>query len=719
MAALAAPSADEQFAAAFRAWGLDVNGVAPAEAVVQLKARPAGVVTEVIAALDEWAGERRADRVLEAKDPAEWRRRVQRVMDLAAALDDPGSRQAELRAMLARGSLEQERALRALSAALRPVPVPFDAAPGEDRRHLRLLVAQTDVATEPVLGILTLARALRAAGDDVLAERVLKAAVQARPQEVVLQRALGVLLAARQRWAEAAACYAAARALRPEFGVALAEALRKSGHVEEGLALNERLVRDRPDEPWLHLQRGYALAQEGRYREAEAAYREAIQRKPDDPYAHSSLAGGLGLQGRFKEAEAECSEAIRLKPDLPEARYNLSGALGSQRRYKEAEAACREAIRLKPDYPDAYTNLSAELSGQGRFKEAEVAGREAVRLKPDFPRAHYNLGVALRAQARFREAEVEYRETIRLAPEYGLAHTNLGNVLLMQDRFREAEAPCREGIRLGLRPGDISAEPDVHMAYCMLSLALTGQGRPKDGETAIREALRLRPDYAAAHCYLGFALRDQGRFQEALEAMRRGHVLGSKEPGWSNPSADWVRECERLVELDGRLPTLLRGGAEPASPAERAEFASLCHQYKRLQVAATGAYAAAFAAEPKLAEDWRGQHRYSAACSAALGAAGQGEDAKNLPDKERQMLRRQALQWLRNDLTLYAQLAKRPEPVAQQFVRERIAHWQQDADLDTVRDPAVLDQLRDDERLPWRHLWDDVAALLKQVEQKK
>src|SRR5260370_40865047 len=100
---------------------------------------------------------------------------------------------------------------------MRPVPVPFDAGPGRDRQRLRRLVEGGDVEKEPVLGLLTLARALWRARDDRLAERLLGAAVQARPYEVALQHTLGLMRAQQGRWREAVECHAAARALRPEL----------------------------------------------------------------------------------------------------------------------------------------------------------------------------------------------------------------------------------------------------------------------------------------------------------------------------------------------------------------------------------------------------------------------------------------------------------------------------------------------------------------------
>src|SRR5262249_53534220 len=145
---LAPPSADEQFRAAFGAWGLDVDGT-PTAAAARLGARPAAVGVGGVAALDEGAGERRR----QGRPPAEWGGPAA----LAQALDaEPGSRRRELRALLARGQLDRERALGALALALRPVPVPFDAGWGKDRSRLRQLAATTDVSAEPVLGLLTL-----------------------------------------------------------------------------------------------------------------------------------------------------------------------------------------------------------------------------------------------------------------------------------------------------------------------------------------------------------------------------------------------------------------------------------------------------------------------------------------------------------------------------------------------------------------------------------
>src|SRR5262249_49557816 len=142
-------------------------------------------------------------------------------------------------------------------------------------------------------------------------------------------------------------------------------------------------------------------------------------------------------------------------------------------------------------------------------------------------------------------------------------------------------------------------------------------------------------------------------FRKALEALRRGHELGSKNPRWPFPSDRWVRQCERLVELDGQLPGVLAGKTTPASPGERRELAGLC-SLKRLHRAAARFYKEAFDAEPKLANAPGGADRYAAACAAALTGCGQGKDAADLDDAERARWRLQALEWLRLDLAWWA-----------------------------------------------------------------
>jgi serine/threonine-protein kinase len=498
--------------------------------------------------------------------------------------------------------------------------------------------------------------------------------------------------------------------LPPSTLVMLGETLGRVGS-DEAVRVLEAVQRRHPGDFWVNQNLALWLMSQKPARPGEAAgyFRAALAARPDSPGTHFNLGNALLGQGRPKEAEDEWRQALRLKPDYPEAHHNLGIALGKQGRPKEAEAECRQALRLKPDYPKAHCNLGLALLGQGRAKEAEAEFRQALRLDPDLPEAHCRLGHALLGQGRPKEAEAECRQALRLKPDYPEAHFNLGHALLGQGRAKEAEAEFRQALRL---------DPDLPEAHYNLGNALLGQGRPKEAEDEWRQALRLKPDYPEAHCNLGQMLKQQGRFEEALACLKRGHELGPNQPGWRYPSAQWVRDAERLVALDRKLAAILKGKGQPADVAERLALARFCQEYKKLPRAAACFYADAFAADPKLAADPCSGTRYSATCAAALAADGQGEDAKKPPDEERARWRQQALDWLRADLSAWTKTLEAAKPEARAAVRQTLQHWQKAPDLASLRDKAALDKLPAAERDAWQRLWADVDALRQRAQQK-
>jgi WD40 repeat protein/tetratricopeptide (TPR) repeat protein len=208
--------------------------------------------------------------------------------------------------------------------------------------------------------------------------------------------------------------------------------------------------------------------------------------------------------------------------------------------------------------------------------------------------------------------------------------------------------------------------------------AMIGQGKYSDAEAEYREALRVRPNYPEAHARLGMALACQGKEVEA--------------------------EAEYRQALD------LRPGVQDAFIYP--SFALRVQQQK--YAAAAHLLAAALAAEPKVAADPREKLRYYAACAAALAGCGQGSDIAELDNAERARLRRQALDWLRADLTAWGQLLEQTPDQARSLVQERMQHWQGDSDFSGVRGDEQA-KLPEAERQAWHQLWKDVEQMLKRV----
>jgi serine/threonine-protein kinase len=704
--ALAQPSADEQYAAAFRRWGLDVEGTPDSEVLARLQEEPAPVGDAVSAALDGWALARRRQK----RPEADWRR----LHELADRLDRSEQRR-QLRALLIGDPPPRPVAVAGLLAACPPWPALGELGRAGSWRPLQELEARLNPATEPVRTVVLLARACEQAGEMARAERVLRRALAGRPDQVVLWDGLGRLLEWQgpSRLGEAIECFAAIRARERRVGLTLVRLLCQAGRADQGEPVMRDLVGQQPDNPEMHSCLGYTLAVRGQLAEAEAAYRKAIDLNPDYAPAHSNLGFVLNEQKKPVEAEAACRKAIDLWPNYAPAYVNLGVALGRQNKLAEAEAACRKAIDLEPGDAKAYNNLGHVLGDQNKLVEAEAAYRKAIDLQPDFPeardglgltlyeqgkpveaeaacrkaialrpnyaQAYLNLGLALHGQNKLAEAEAAWRKAIDLQPNYAKAHNNIGFILVGRNDLAGAEAAWRKavefdpnyaeahnnlgGVLLAVnKPAEAEAayrkaielKPDLAGAYNGLGLALADQNKPAEAEAAYRKAIELKPDYGRAYYGLGTVLFRQARFNDALPALKTaGDLISARDPR-REQARQMAQRCQRLSALDARLPSVLSGSDRPAGAAEQLEFGQLCG-LKKLNAAAARFDRDAFAADRKLADAVPSGNRYNAACVAALAGCAQGQDADRLDDKDRALWRRQALDWLRAALTWWGQ----------------------------------------------------------------
>jgi len=301
-------------------------------------------------------------------------------------------------------------------------------------------------------------------------------------------------------------------------------------------------------------------------------------------------------------------------------------------------------------------------------------------------------------------------EVVRIDDHDAKGHHNLAFALDKAGQPQEAKKHMLKAL-------DIM--PDFTEAHHHLSILLREEGDLEGAIRHARRALDINPDYAEAHITLGEILRDQGSFTEALEALRRGHNLGSRRSDWDIPSAQLIRNAERLVELDSKLAAVLKG-SPPADNAERLELASLCqHPGKRLYAAAARLSAEAFAADPMVASDLQQQYRYNAACAAALAGCGKSKDDPALDDKTRARWRKQSLDWLRDDLKLWSRQIDGNEPPQNDRTGQSLKHWLSDPDLAGVRDPDAIAKLPTGEQEDWRRLWAEVERLVKLAQDKQ
>jgi tetratricopeptide (TPR) repeat protein len=618
---------------------------------------------------------------------------------------------------------------------------------------------------------------LRAKGQVEEAIAEYRAAIRITPDDPYLHCYLGDALSDSSRLDEAIAAYRDAIRLRPENFAShnrLGNALDKKGLRDAAIAEYGAAIRLDPGAFMPRYNLGMALQAKGLTDEAIAEYRSAIRLKPDDFAAHNRLGTVLDQKGLSDQAIAEYRAAIALDPQAFIPHYNLGISLGAKGRKDEAIAEYRTAIRLKPSDADShirlgliliergltgeatsefrtaiqldplavqrFNSIGTALSAKGLHDDAIAAYRAAIRLKPDDPESHYNLGVELNTKGQIDDAIGEYQAAIRLKRDYAEAHNNLGIALGEKDRNAEAIAEFRAAIRtkpddhhahhnLGLDLGAkglldeaiteyraaIRLKPDDPASHEAMGNALRDKSEWNLAAEEYRTAIRLKPDSAQAHCGLGLALERVGLFRDALKELEVGHNLGQKDPDWRRPSERWLAECRRFIELEAKLPAILKAEAPDRGAAELLELAEVCYN-RRMPAAATGLYEKAFALQTRPPGDTDILSLYLAISAAALSGAGHGNDNPAPDYAARARFRTLSLGWLKTALVAQADALQRGPASERRSAMRLLRLWQADSELAGIRRETELAKLPEPEHREFRKLWADVDALIRMAE---
>jgi tetratricopeptide (TPR) repeat protein len=255
-------------------------------------------------------------------------------------------------------------------------------------------------------------------------------------------------------------------------------------------------------------------------------------------------------------------------------------------------------------------------------------------------------------------------------------------------------------------------QPNLPEAPFGLGLALGEQGRMSEAVTYFRKAIKLKPDYLEARGNLGFALKAEGEFREALAELKQGYELTPPKDPARPAIQNLIQACQRQIALEERLPAILTGEAEPASSAERIEFAKVC-ALKKLFVSAAELYQDAFRSEPELAANVMSFRRYDAAAAAIRASHSPEQEHAALSQADRARWRKQALDWLRADLSLLQK--KQTTPQGRVEARKWLLLLKRSPAFAPARDTSALEQLPEAEREEFRKLWADVESLLARI----
>jgi eukaryotic-like serine/threonine-protein kinase len=513
--------ANADYAAAFRAYGVDVDSLDPSAASRRLATSP--VAPELASALDQWAILRRsrvlrdtagADRlvaVARAADPDPWRDRLR---DTVGRMGGGLARRLEV---------------------------------------LERLAATADVEHLPVTSVTRLATSLAIFGRRDTAIALLRRAQASHRDDFWVNADLARELMAANRPEEAVRFYAVAAGVGPQSPLALGglgRAILLNGQPAEAADLFRQWTRLRPEDPLSHVALGAALLALGESSEARAEFSEAKRLKPKDWMVRDQIAIAFSDRGDWDAAIREQGEAIRLFPAMGVAHKALAHALQSAGRLGEAVAEFREAVRLDPRFPASRLFLGRALIEAGEPRAAlEVLAQigpgpppdpfitpgmlasraeELIALEPRLPAVIEGCEAPANAEeaasfARLAFARNQAEAAARLWTEAFAASPELATDLVAMNRFQAARAAARAGTERVRELAGLGADSRAKWrrqavewlrADLAASTAILDSGTAPQRAGVARRLSRLRVDPALA------SIRDEPGLSALPEAER-------------------------------------------------------------------------------------------------------------------------------------------------------------------------------------------------------
>jgi serine/threonine-protein kinase len=273
------PGADRRYIAAFKAYGLDVDGEAAPQIAARLHADNAHVRESLGVALDDWAYMRR-----------QTKGNVRPLTEIAQLID-PDPLRNRIRAAEEKDTEPGLEELQALARAPESLDMPAPTA------HL-------------------LALALFYRSDNAGAAALLRAAQRRHADDFQINHDLAWLHLYRlqpPQADEAIRFFSIALAARPQSAAAslgLANAFREKQDFAEAAAILAELVRKQPGNVHARASLGHLLGEQGRYAEAAVAFAKVVELQPDDSYSWYAQAAAHAGAGELAAHRKVCAAMV-------------------------------------------------------------------------------------------------------------------------------------------------------------------------------------------------------------------------------------------------------------------------------------------------------------------------------------------------------------------------------------------------------------------------
>jgi tetratricopeptide (TPR) repeat protein len=170
--------------------------------------------------------------------------------------------------------------------------------------------------------------------------------------------------------------------------------------------------------------------------------------------------------------------------------------------------------------PDQLVKEGVILHDEEKYDEAIEKFEAAVKIDPKNYTAYYELSNTYFAKQDLKKTKYYAEKASKAEGETGaLAYTMLGTVLDLDGKPKEAIKNYKKALKL---------QSGNYNIYLNMAVTYANMKEPVEAETAIIEAIKLKPEHPSSHYILGVLNVQQGRKTKALLALYHFLMLEPK-----------------------------------------------------------------------------------------------------------------------------------------------------------------------------------------------
>ncbi|HUN55491.1 MAG TPA: tetratricopeptide repeat protein [Smithella sp.] len=380
--------------------------------------------------------------------------------------------------------------------------------------------------------------------------KVSKGVIKNNPKSAQAYVALGLSMAEKGLWAQAAQSYHEAVRLEPDDYLVrfkLAEAYENGNMINSAIDEYKYIAAHSKEAGRALLALGNTCLKQKKYDEAAKYYNEVLEKQPRNAVAYANLAAAYAGMGKWSEELDNLKKAVSISPREPAIHFNLGAAYERRKMNAEAIREYEYVLKINPADADALERL-ADMAFKNKQFDQAVKYYEKLKIRfPQKASIYANLGFAYGELKNYAISVQAYEKAIKYGAKDSNIHYNLAYTFDKLGMEKQAIAEYEKTFPLTKQVLSILAhyylkeknyvtaikyykkimelEPKKASSYESLGYAYAASGNWDTAIKNYRIALRYDREDDELYANLGEAYERKGLYPEALKAYDNAYAL--------------------------------------------------------------------------------------------------------------------------------------------------------------------------------------------------